>query len=769
MVAGGGLAGFSAAIAAARHGARTCLIQDRPVLGGNSSSEIRVTPHGAAAFHAYARETGIVGDALTQERARNHEKIEENGTTNSTWDMVLYDMAVRTPGLTLHLNTPVFEVVMDGPRRISAVKARVNNAETIRTISARAFVDATGDAVVSAMAGCEYRWGEEAFAEFQEPHAPQEASSSTMGNSLHFKTVDIGRPAPFTAPDWAVSYDDPDFFYKGGRAPITFKSGFWWIEIGTPFDTIHDNEEIRHELTRHLLGIWDFFKNKDPRARELTANLALDWVGQVPGKRENRRVMGKYLITENDLIAKTAFPDEIAYGGWYVDLHTIGGLLAGYSQPVFEPDRGEMSSYMGKILVGPYGLPLRTLISKDVDNLFMAGRNLSTTHAALGSIREMSTCALMGQAVGTGAALAIRDGLAFDTIHETVIEELQQTLLRDGCFLPNVVNTDAGDLARAATVTASSTDLLRGVGPTSADWLGGLDHWRDSQPVWPLTGKLDRRCAQWIALGADRRIDSLEVCLTNTADEAATVEAELYVVDSIWHYEAEPGEPLARATLTVPPRGPHWVPWQVALGDVAIPEGARYVRLQLSANENVEWHVAGALQPGMVGAYEFAPGMFRRFGGGSTLSFRVEPAQDCYPAASVQTGVTRPYRATNLWRSDPVVPLPAWIELTWPEPQTIREVQVTFAGNTLREYHAYPAHYRDPQCVRDYAIEAWVGGEWVELDRVTGNYHTRAVHTLPEAVTTERVRVNIHATNGDPSAGVYEIRAYGEPVCTPVR
>src|SRR5699024_6348781 len=143
VVCGGGLAGFSAAIASARHGARTVLIQDRPVLGGNSSSEVRVTPHGAAAFHGYARETGVISEALVEDRATNHAKIDENGWTNSVWDMILYDMAMRTPNLTLLLNTGVESaVVADG--RITVVRARTWGAELIHEISGAAFIDCTG-------------------------------------------------------------------------------------------------------------------------------------------------------------------------------------------------------------------------------------------------------------------------------------------------------------------------------------------------------------------------------------------------------------------------------------------------------------------------------------------------------------------------------------------------------------------------------------------------------------------------------------------------
>ncbi|GKV71929.1 FAD-dependent oxidoreductase [Pseudarthrobacter sp. NCCP-2145] len=763
VVAGGGLAGFSAAVAAARHGAKTVLIQDRPVLGGNSSSEVRVTPHGAAAFHGYARETGIISEALIQERATNHAKIEENGWTNSVWDLVLYDMAVRTEGLTLHLNTALEEVdVID--HRISRVRARVANAETVIQISGKTFIDCTGDGTLGALAGAEWLSGTEAASEYGEPDAPDEASDGTMGSSLHFKTVDTGRPVPFKAPEWAVKYDDPSFFRKGARLPKTLSSGYWWIEIGTPWDSIHDNEVIRHELTRHVLGIWDYLKNRDPHWSEKAANLALDWIGQVPGKRESRRLLGELVLTENHLIENGSFEDEVAFGGWYVDLHTLGGLLAEDAEPVSTAlFANPKSSFGSSKYVGPFGIPLRALMSKDVSNLMFAGRNVSSTHAALGALRVMGTTAVMGQAAGTAAAIA-KDGQGIQSVLTTNMGELQQALLRDGCFLPHVRNTDPADLALASSVTSSSADKVRGVGPNSANWLGGIDHWRD-HPVHPFTGRLERRTAQWIAVGAGQGVDVIRLALSNGGESAREVTATVHKVKDIWDYRTEPGGALRKEVLIVPPGGPHWIEWPVTIPGDDLAEGG-YIRVDLEAAPEIEWHVSSTVLPGQIAGYEYSPGRYRRFGGGSTLSFQIEPAQEAYTADNVLTGVTRPHQGTNQWRSDPVAPLPQWLELSWQEPQRIRQVQITFSGHLLREYHAYPAFYRDPQCARDYALEAETAGGWREITRVSGNYSTRVVHDLPEGITTGRLRLTVFATNGDPSAGVYEIRCYQSPICT---
>lgn len=755
VVCGGGLAGFCAAVAAARQGMNTCIIQDRPVFGGNSSSEIRVTPHGAAQFHAYARETGIISELLAEERAANHEKVRENGWTNSVWDMTMYDMAMSTPNLAFHLNSTVTEVVMDGPRKISAVKVKIAGAETELTVQGKVFIDSTGDGVVADKAGCEWRWGTEGRDEFGEPHAPSRASKDTMGSSIHFRAKDMGRPVPFRAPEWAVKHEDPAYFYKQGRHFYDLVSGYWWIEIGVPWNTIYDNEQIRHELTRHTLGIWDWIKNRDPELKEKAANYALDWIGQVPGKRESRRIIGRYFMTEHDPANKTVFPDEIAYGGWFIDLHTAGGLLAPTAEPASAEGYSETSDYAIKSYCGPYGIPLRIMIPKDVDNLLTAGRNVSVSHAALGTVRVMATTALMGQAAGTAAAFALRNGIGVADVPDACMTEVQQRLLRDGCFLPNVRNEDPGDMARVAYAEASSAASVYGVGPESSDRTGGFRPFALEETAEPLTC----RRGQWIAVGAEE-IHALAVCLSNGTDSVQKVEAALVPVDHIWDYRAEPYPPLATATLDVPPGNKVWIEWPVMIGadDGLVP--GTYARLDLMANPNVEWHMAGTILPGHVSAFEMGAGRMRRYRDGGTLSFRIDPPQPSYGASNVLSGVARPYDFTNVWRSDPARPLPQWIGLQWETPRRIGRVELAFPGHLFREYHGYPPFYRDPQCPKEYAVEAYANGEWRELVRVRDNFRQRRAHDFPNGVFASRLRVVVYATNGDPSAAVSEIRCY---------
>lgn len=752
VVIGGGLAGFCAAVAAARQGATTCLVNNRPVFGGNSSSEVRVTPHGAAAFHAYARETGILSELLIAERAANHEEIFENGWTNSVWDMTLYDMAMQTPNLTFHVNTDVQDVVMNG-RRIESVRGIVMNAELELTLNADLFIDCTGDGIVADRAGCEWRMGSEGRAEFNEPHAPELASGDVMGSSLHFKTKDMGRPVPFVAPDWAMHYDDASFFYQQGRPPKEERGGYWWLEIGVPYHTIENNETIRHELTRHILGVWDWMKNRDPKMMERTRNYAIDWIGQVPGKRESRRIMGHYLMTEHDPQNRTVFPDEIAFGGWFIDLHTPGGLLAQHSEPASGEEYNTFSDYAVKSYAGPYGIPLRSLIAKDVDNLMMAGRNVSVTHAALGTVRVMSTTALMGQAAGTAAAIVLQRGLPIADVPTQAITDVQQQLLRDGCFLPNYKNEDSTDLARRATVSASSQALLYGAGPESKGAHEGLLIWRD-QPQYSLE-TLENRRGQLIAIGRPE-LRTVDVCLHNRSDKPQTVTAQVRLAEHIWDYRACELETLAETVLTVPP-GQHWVGWDVNLTN--LPTG-RFIRLDLLPNLNIDWLIAGRIEPGHMAMYQISDSRMRRFGNGHTLSFRLDPPQPCFGPENVLSGITRPYQFTNLWKSDPNKPLTQWLELAWTEPQVIRQVELTFPGHLIREYHAYGPFYRDPQCPKDYSISALMGDRWETVLNVTVNYQRHRRHALPKSVLTSALRVNVHATNGDPSAQIYEVRCY---------
>lgn len=443
-VVGGGLTGMCAAIAAARHGARTVLIHDRPVFGGNASSEVRMHICGASAngLKKDAEETGII-----------HELILDNKRVNdyfnfSRWDSVLFQKIKSTDNLTALLNCSMQELEMDG-ERLSSVSCYQLTTEINYKIKAKIFADCTGNGTLSYFAGCGYRCGCEGRAEFDEPDAPETPNKERMGNTLLFKAVDRGHPVPFESPEWARHFSEDDLkFRKHGNAEANpffcfgVDYGYWWIELpGSEEDFVSEYEDIRDELVRCVYGIWDHMKNEGDHGAE---NLDLEWVGMLPGIREGRRVEGKYILNENDVLSNRRFPDAVAYGGWPVDNHAPRGLFDKDREPAF------VRQYPGF-----YTIPYRCYLNASVPNLMQGGRALSASKLAMASTRVMGTCAVGGQAMGTAAALCIEKGLEPEGLLPH-IAELQQLLLKDDCYIPGVKNEDAADLARSAAVTASS-------------------------------------------------------------------------------------------------------------------------------------------------------------------------------------------------------------------------------------------------------------------------------------------------------------------------
>ncbi len=778
VVAGGGLAGFCAAIAAARHGAKTCLLQDRPVLGGNASSEVRVTIHGCGAGHSHAREGGIIAEAVNAQSRLNHVQHIENGSANSVQDMVLYDMAVREPNLTLHLNTTLKDVQLDDGgwgldllgswpsanedrgyrhrpachegKRIAAVRAVVSNAETELLISGKQFIDCTGDGTMAHLGGCEWRWGCESNEQTGEIHAPARASTDTMGNSIHFMTIDIGRPAPYRAPDWAVRYEDDSFFKPSGRPISSHEGGFWWIEIGIPWDTLHDNESIRHELTRHALGIWDYMKNREPVMSKLCANRVLDFIGQVPGKRESRRIMGRHLLTENEIQSRTIFDDEVAYGGWFVDLHTPGGLLAKTSEPVAALGRDPRLKEVAYKYVGPYGIPLRCLQSKDVPNLQMAGRNVSVTHAALGTVRVMATCGTMGHAAGLAAGHAVTADIERDSVE---VNGIQQALLRDGCFLPSVANADSADLARQATATASSQMRCGGLGAWQIDQDKGLrDYMREQGRNNSLS--TDRDLCQWCYL-AEGLLNRLGVQLRNTGSSEAEVTVTLRPVSSLWDYEKDSAEPLWQAVLPVPP-GHDDLMWCDTKVQV-LRDGA--YRIEVAGPNEIEWRMSGDHGWGLAAGFIVGSGRYtwRKY---AEFAFQLDPPQPCYGPSQVLTGVTRPQRSSNAWFSDPGLALPQQLELAWENPQVLRTVELTFPGQVVLEPRFEDPFYTAPHIAKRYRLQVCKGGNWRTVQTETDNCEVHRRHHFDHGVKADALRVVIEETHGGPSAGLVEVRCY---------
>ena len=406
-VVGGGLSGLCCAIAAARHGIKTVLVHDRPVLGGNASSEIRMWVCGAHGKDN--REGGIIEEIILENFYQN------TSLKFAVWDSVLYEKAKAEPNLTLLLNSSCLDATMDGDR-IASIKAWQSNAETFHKISAKYYADCSGDSILAPLSGAKFMYGREAKSEFGETIPPDVADKKTMGMSCLFQIRETDHPVSFTPPYWANKYmTDADLPYKDHYKT----NNFWWIELGGEWDCIHDTDRCRDELLKICYGVWDHMKNHGDHGVE---NWELEWIGFLPGKRESRRYVGKHIVTQNDVEAEGRFDDIVAYAGWSMDDHFPEGFYYSKGHPtIYHP------------APQPWGLPLRCMISENIENLVFAGRNISVTHAALSSSRVMATCAILGQALGTAVALAVKVGTSVEDVN---IEELQQTLMEDDCYIP---------------------------------------------------------------------------------------------------------------------------------------------------------------------------------------------------------------------------------------------------------------------------------------------------------------------------------------------
>ena len=408
-VVGGGMAGLCCAVAAARHSIRTVLVHDRPVLGGNASSEIRMWICGAHGKDN--RETGIIEEIMLENFYQNR------SFKFPIWDSVLYEKAIKEPNLTLLLNSSCFDAVMCNDR-IKSIKAWQSNAETFHVVEAAWYADCSGDSILAPLSGAHFRYGREAKKEFNETIPPDLADLKTMGMSCLFQIRETDHPVEFIKPDWAYTYEtDAELPYKDHIN----NSGcnFWWIEIGGEWDCIHDTDKCRDELLKIAYGVWDHMKNKGEHGVE---NWELEWIGFLPGKRESRRYVGEYTVTQNDVEAEGRFEDLVAYAGWTMDDHFPEGFYYTKGHPtIYHP------------APQPWGLPLRCMISENIRNLTFAGRNISVTHAALSSSRVMATCAILGQALGTAIAQAVSAGV---DVRNVDIKALQNSLMDDDCFLP---------------------------------------------------------------------------------------------------------------------------------------------------------------------------------------------------------------------------------------------------------------------------------------------------------------------------------------------
>ncbi|SDO84092.1 FAD dependent oxidoreductase [Microbacterium testaceum StLB037] len=738
VVVGGGLSGVAAAIAAARLDRRVALINNRPVLGGNSSSEVRVWVCGATAHgnQRWARENGIIGELYLENQYRNPDGNPIH------WDDVVLDAVRAEPNISLYLNTDVRDVVATGPegaRRIESVTGWTMGAETETRFVAPVFLDCTGDGLVGHLAGARARLGKESRGEFDEDWAPEEAERTFLGSTLLFYTKDVGHPVRFVAPASAKSILETPI--PSSRIIRSGDSGahYWWIEWGGELDIVHDNERIRDELRSVILGIWDHIKNSGEFDAE---NLDLEWIGNVPGKREYRRLVGDYTLHQRDVIEQTRFDDGVAFGGWSIDLHPKEGMYA--------TGAGAVQRFSN----GVFEIPFRSLYSADVENLLMAGRDISATHIAFGAARVMATCAAMGEAAGTAASLGLARRTTPRGLYENHREELRQLLLRQDAPLIGVVDADPANLALSARVSASG--VRAGLGPSDIAVARPHPLTEDVGVVVPVHPCLD---GFEVRVAAEQDVDlAVEVWSTGLAQNVVPERLEHAVTvavaagDARWVHAPVRWEPETPANAVIVVRAQTGVTLFVT--DELPPGVLTLVHTSDAEDQNVQVSLDELL-------VQWPTKPLR----GRSVQFRVPTASEALAPERAVGGYQRPFGGPNLWASAPLTEAEAWLRLDWDRPVVAREIVLVFDDdpdielNTL--HHHRDPHLVMPSLVDTYRVEIQVAGseEWTEVATVADNRSRRRSHPLPPGMgAIDAARVVVTATHGAPEARIVAFR-----------
>ena len=732
VVCGGGIPGTCAAISAARSGVKVALTEMRPILGGNSSSLAMVPPHGAAAFwhNRCAREGGIL-EELLQEFARRS-PVADN---RRIWDSILKEWCDREPDLDLFLNARVNGVETSN-RRIEAVQVSQSSTERAYRFSAPVFVDATGDGYVAFTAGADVRMGREGRAEFGERRAPETGDSKDLPASLYLIAHKRDRPIPFTPPPWAVKLDSCNHFPHRRHDVDRFSTGkliaddgsairmFWWCALGGERDIIKDSEEIQAELEAHALGIWDHMKNHcTPETRKATECYEAVWWSLFPLRRSSRRFDGDYVLTEGDVFEPKLFEDRVSYGGWPLDVHPPEGLHS--TGPPCD------QSFVNEL----FSIPFRTMYSRNIDNLMLAGRCLSSSHAAMGAIRVMNTLGAAAEAVGIAAALCNEHGVDPREVRQSHMQELQQRILKADGYIIGLENRDPADLARTAVVSTSSELRFQ------AENVDGFV-------------ELAYDLAQQLPLSKGR-VDKIWILLKSERTEPCPIRVSVLESNKLGRFQRE--ELIVDAEISIAPRGEQWVE----------------VEVNRNVHEEVLLWICVEKQPGVFWAFSNQEAVASRFAVRftgdlspkpsygkarlapmneaiapvrwdwipinhhgrlpeelhdwidqsigvqygrkvrATLCCRVTPDSMAYGGANVINGISRTENWPNLWISDPLKGFPQDLTLSWDSARTISEIRLTFDTDLCapdrvcgfpREQFRFV--FPVPECVRDYRILA---------------------------------------------------------------
>lgn len=738
VVIGGGMAGVCSAITAARQGIKVALIQDRPVLGGNASSEVRLWVLGATSHmgnnNRWSREGGVIDEILVENTYRNKEG------NPVLFDMVLVDKVLAEKNIELFLNTIVFDIEKSDEKTIALVKAFNPQNQTEYTFKAELFADCSGDGIVSYLSGASYRIGAEDKEEHLELFAPDKNEyGELLGHSIFFYMKDTGKPVSYVATEFALKNVEevipkimnPGYFSTGHHG-----CKYWWLEYGGRIDTIHDTEAIKYELWKVVYGIWDYIKNsgKYPEA----ANYTLEWVGVIPGKRESRRFKGHYMLTQQDVIEQRNHYDSVAYGGWSIDLHPADGVYS---------EKNGCNQWHSK---GVYPIPYRSYVSYDIDNLFIGGRLMSASHVAFGSSRVMCTSAHGGQAIGMAAALCVKSKRKpADFIEPEEVKKIQRALIATGQYIPQLKLNEFGGVAAKAEITASSELKLSEIAL-------GNSYFTLDYPVAML-------------LPLKEKVPHIQLIAKSKADTTIDVQ----IRTSIKKFNFTPDAILFQKTYNVA-KGEQTI--EIEFDELGIEKG--YYFLCVMKNPAAEIAESNQLITGVMAVYNYQNPAVSNYGAqrptedigvdsfefwcpkrrpqGKNLAMKFEPAIESFEVENVRNEIFRPLVGTNAWVADLRDENPT-ITLSWNKKEWISEITLFFDTDSDHAMeNVQMGHYDSamPFCVKEYKITDENG---IVIYANNKNHQTINAIKLPDVIQTKKLVIEMKHPSAVTPAALYGI------------
>jgi hypothetical protein len=738
VIVGGGLTGTCAAVTAARAGLTVVLVQDRPVLGGNCSSEVRLWILGATSHmgnnNRWARESGVIDEIMLENIYRNPDG------NPLIFDTVLLETVVKEKNITLLLNTAVYDLDKNtDTESITAVHAFCSQNSTAYTLSAPLFCDASGDGIAGFLAGAAFRMGAESAEEFGEKFAPDKAYGELLGHSMYFYSKDAGRPIKFVPPSFALQDITEIPRYKTFN-PKDFGCRLWWLEYGGRLDTVHDTEKIKWELWKVVYGAWNYIKNSGEFPE--TENMTLEWVGTIPGKRESRRFEGDYILNQRDIVEQKSFDDTVAFGGWSLDLHPADGIYS---------DQSGCNQWHSK---GVYAIPYRCYYSRNVSNLFIAGRIISATHVAFASTRVMATSAVGGQAVAIAAALCKKYGCTPREIGTKHLKELQLELWRSGQYLPQTNVSDSEDLvSKAVQITASSTLKLRELQGTGF-WSAIKDSVAQMLPVVP--GKVPA-----VTFWAD-------------AEEATTLTVELRKSSKSFNHT--PDVTLATKTFELKSgKNEIQADWESTF------EEAGYAFICFMKNEKVKLQYSETRITGLVSVFNATNPAVSNYGKqeptedigvntfefwcpqrrpeGRNVAMKFSQPISVFGTDNLKNGFHRPVSQPNAWVADLNDRNPL-LTVSWNEPTLISKVELVF--DTDYDHPMENVIYVHPEtvmpfCVRDVTI---TNCNDEVIGTISDNHQSKRTVSFEKPVTTQHLKIRLSGSNPHVPASLMEVRCY---------